>query len=139
MFACLSCFSLFCGIAAVGFYVGKFQDHGVVKSVETTKPQYRSLSSARSFVAAVFSLPASLMHPHPNKEVILNGVLFPITGFHFVSDKPDHCRALSSVCNPSCRLPAANEAVYGWYSPACHLNQFSDEKSYAAHPVRIKN
>lgn len=88
-------------------------------------PRYPSISAARSFASKVFSLPASLLHPHPKE--IPDEVIFPVTGFQYVRDKADHCRVLPTVSNPSCRLPADEKPVFGWYSPVCRLDYFSDD------------
>jgi hypothetical protein len=104
------------------------RDEHDVKVDETAAAatRFQSIAAARSFVSQIFSLPASLLHPHPAKE-IPDEVLFPVTGFQYVSDKKDHCRVLPTVSNPSCRLPSSNEPVYGWYSSACRLDCASEE------------
>lgn len=101
--------------------------------VEAVKQQRSAIAAARSFAAAVFSLPSSLLHPHPAKE-IPDEVLYPITGFQYVLDQPGHCRVLPTVSNPSCSLPQKEQPIYGWYSPACRLDSTLDDETYAAHP-----
>jgi hypothetical protein len=117
----------------------------------TTGGGKSSLATARAFVAAVFSRPASLLHPHPAKETFSvtnfsnndDEVVFPITGFQYVRDRTTrdgHCRVLPTVGNPSCRLnnnSKKQEVVFGWYSPACRLNlMLEDEIMYASHPLQ---
>jgi hypothetical protein len=93
----------------------------------------------RSFVSRVFSLPSSMIrrHPYPRLEGLVHdlldslvhddckdGVLFPVVGFRYVKDAPDHSRPLATVSNVACRLQnTRNEEVVGWYSPACPINQ----------------
>jgi hypothetical protein len=50
---------------------------------------------------------------------------FPIVGFVYVKDTPDHSRPLPTISNPSCILHYPNknspENLYGWFSPVCHI------------------
>eukprot|EP00522_Entomoneis_paludosa_P018148 CAMPEP_0172445856 /NCGR_PEP_ID=MMETSP1065-20121228/5645_1 /TAXON_ID=265537 /ORGANISM="Amphiprora paludosa, Strain CCMP125" /LENGTH=173 /DNA_ID=CAMNT_0013196869 /DNA_START=244 /DNA_END=765 /DNA_ORIENTATION=- len=89
--------------------------------------------SPRSLVQRIFSLPSSLRHA---KEEAVNFfadelgleendmdddvVYFPVVGFTYVKDSPQHCRPLPRVSNPSCRLhdAADTEPVYGWFHPS---------------------
>lgn len=105
--------------------------------------------SALKFVKRVFSLPSSIIrgHPHPtlegleDEEVLESStfdwndspeddvVLFPLVGFQFVHDAPNHYGVLPSAhaCNPSCRLRQdGEEEVVGWFSKACHLDMFKE-------------
>ncbi|EEC44461.1 predicted protein [Phaeodactylum tricornutum CCAP 1055/1] len=98
-------------------------------------------SAALSFVQRVFSLPSSMIkrHPHPKIEGLPtlpresadsfhdDVILYPVVGFTFVRDAKDHCRALPKLPNPSCRIYASQEPLYGWFSPACTLNPFADD------------
>jgi hypothetical protein len=91
-------------------------------------------TATRAFAARVFSLPSTLIkrHPHPKSEGLpsstsspstspVDHVMFPVIGFQYVRDAPDHCTALPTVSVASCRLPIRNEPVYGWYGPASFL------------------
>jgi hypothetical protein len=85
-------------------------------------------TAARSLVNAVVQ--STLPHSKENNEV-----LFPLTGFTLIRDKPDHYRVLPTTANPSCRLPSCkrDEILYGWFSPACPLDTFAhDDETY--HP-----
>lgn len=98
-------------------------------------------SAALSFVQRVFSLPSSMIkrHPHPKIEGLPtlpresadsfhdDVILYPVVGFTFVRDAKGHCRALPKLPNPSCRIYASQEPLYGWFSPACTLNPFADD------------
>jgi hypothetical protein len=87
----------------------------------------------RAFAARVFSLPSSLIkrHPHPKSEGLpasttsstspQDFVMFPVIGFQYVRDSPDHCTALPTISVASCRLPIRNEPVYGWFGPVSFL------------------
>jgi hypothetical protein len=92
-------------------------------------------TAARALAYRVFSLPSSLIkrHPHPKSEGLpasttttttptsfpqRDYVLYPVIGFRYVRDSPDHCTALPTVSSvASCRLPSRNEPVYGWFHP----------------------
>ena len=107
-----------------------------------TAPKPSATAAARAFVSRVFSLPSSMIkrHPHPKIEGLPpmprdrdleadkdDVVLYPVVGFTYVKDKPDHSRVLPKVCSPSCRIPMREEPVYGWFTSACRLDVFSDE------------
>lgn len=51
--------------------------------------------------------------------------IFPIVGFVYVQDSPDHSRPLPTISNVSCQLHYQEEkdqVLYGWYtSRICHL------------------
>ncbi|KAL7578694.1 hypothetical protein ACA910_009832 [Epithemia clementina (nom. ined.)] len=44
-------------------------------------------------------------------------VYFPIVGFTFVTDAPEHSRPLPGLTNPSCRLHSDKEVLYGCFHP----------------------
>lgn len=87
-------------------------------------------SAARNFVARVFSLPASIFHPHPSEHEIgkEDVTYYSIVGFEFVAgcSKP----LPPTMPTTSRQSQPANEALYGWYSPACHLS-CPDSDDYA--------
>lgn len=86
--------------------------------------------AARSFVARVFSLPSTLMHPKEEDEVLY----YPIVGFQYVSGS---CKALPPTAPStaaSCRIPSPKEEVYGWWSPACLLGH-PDSSGYGENPM----
>lgn len=66
------------------------------------------IAKARTFVARVFSLPATLLHPHEEENV----VLYPIVGFRYVKGQS---KALPTTSNPSCRLLPRDQVEYGWF------------------------
>jgi hypothetical protein len=89
-----------------------------------------TVTAARALAFRVFSLPSSLIkrHPHPKSEGLpasttntsetKDYVLYPVIGFRYVRDSPDHCTALPTVSSvASCRLPSNNEPLYGWFHP----------------------
>lgn len=108
--------------------------------------------AARAFVSRVFSLPSSMIrrHPHPTLEGLpsfaqdseekRDVVLFPLVGFRFVQDEPNHYRVLPTQSNPSCRLRNTGkgepEALFGWFSEACPLNLYSE--NYVTAPSGMK-
>lgn len=93
----------------------------------------KSAATARAFAARVFSLPSSLIkrHPHPKVEGLPHAitststsqdvVFFPVIGFQYVKDSPNHCSALPTISVASCSLPNRNEELFGWFSPALQL------------------
>ena len=101
-------------------------------------------SAARNFVSKVFSIPSSIIRGHPRPELEGLGdadtfewqdqpgddvVLFPMVGFQFVNDAPNHYGVLPTARagNPSCRLRNDGEqALVGWFSKACHLDMFAE-------------
>jgi len=87
------------------------------------------ISSTRSFVSRVFSLPATVLHPKEKdpKDSDEDSLVYPVVGFKFVRDQSDLCRALPTISNPSCRLAPPNEPLFGYYSPACHLDCSASE------------
>jgi hypothetical protein len=111
-------------------------------STTTTVPA-TTPSTARAFVSRVFSLPSSLIKKHPRAELEglrrdsttsaeaaaslsslpLHGqddvVLYPVTGFQYIADAPNHCRAVPKVSSAACRLPNnRDEVLYGYFLPA---------------------
>ena len=118
-------------------------EHVTVKTTAaTTVPSTATTSTARAFVSRVFSLPSSLIKKHPRAELeglrrdsttstaaaslsslALHGhddvVLYPVTGFQYIADAPNHCRAVPKVSSAACRLPNhRDEVVYGYFRPA---------------------
>ncbi|CAB9523193.1 expressed unknown protein [Seminavis robusta] len=147
--------------AAVTAAYAKAEEESSSSSTATLTPPpcpKKRLSSARAFVSRVFSLPSVIRgHPHPKLEGLSEDdaaletttwewqdgpqddvVLFPLVGFQFVQDAPNHYGVLpsSTACNPSCRLRtnAADEEHVGWFSKACHLqNLYAD--NYCEEPT----
>jgi hypothetical protein len=103
-----------------------------------------ALAAARAIALAIFSLPASLLQREGMVDDCCENegdvVYFPIIGFQYVRDKPDHCRALPTISNPSCHILTPiqeKESTYGWYSTACCLNWYNnDDSSYASPPPK---
>ena len=117
--------------------------------------------SARAFVSRVFALPSHIRHPRPeaskarsttidkpqqdefiewdNVKATDDVVLFPLVGFQCVQDGPNHYRAMPSKSTAACRLrnqPGSEEEVLvGWYSKACHLNMYVEDKNFCNEPV----
>jgi hypothetical protein len=121
------------------------------------------LAASRSFASRIFHLPSSAIkkHPHPTleglKENSGNGqngvfpysfnpqrpsaegqqgdvVLYPIVGFRFCQGSEGPIRALPTKSNAACRLPAnRHEELFGWFSPACKLDLYSEDVCHAPH------
>jgi hypothetical protein len=93
---------------------------------------------------SICSLPASLLQREGMVDDCCENegdvVYFPIIGFQYVRDKPDHCRALPTISNPSCHILTPiqeKESTYGWYSTVCCLNWYNnDDSSYASPPPK---
>ena len=88
----------------------------------------QALTAARAFVSRVFSKPSSLLHPLEEEDV----VLYPIIGFRLCASSSSSDKkglvALPTISNASCRILPLHQQVYGWYSPACHLDQHHPQK-----------
>eukprot|EP00428_Durinskia_dybowskii_P052666 CAMPEP_0170330176 /NCGR_PEP_ID=MMETSP0116_2-20130129/66018_1 /TAXON_ID=400756 /ORGANISM="Durinskia baltica, Strain CSIRO CS-38" /LENGTH=182 /DNA_ID=CAMNT_0010583339 /DNA_START=119 /DNA_END=667 /DNA_ORIENTATION=- len=87
--------------------------------------------SSRTFVNKVFHLPSVRRHPYPKAEGLDNHiesdvVYYPMIGFTFCRNG-DRVIALPTKSNVSCRLPVQEEQVYGWFSPVCKLDLYSDD------------
>ena len=87
--------------------------------------------SPRTFVKKVFHLPSVRRHPYPKAEGLDNHiesdvVYYPMIGFTFCRNG-DRVIALPTKSNVSCRLPIQEEEVYGWFSPVCKLDLYSDD------------
>ncbi len=83
----------------------------------------------RNFVTKVFNLPSVRLHPYPKAEGVDSDsdvVYYPMTGFTFCRNG-DRVIALPTTSNVSCRLPNRNEEVFGWFSPVCKLDLYSDD------------
>ena len=91
-------------------------------------------AAARNFVARVFSLPSTVLHPHP-QEAAGDIVYYPVVGFHYTlqSSKPLPTTAFPTAS--SCRIPSPSEALYGWFSPACLLSH-PDSDDYLQEPKK---
>ncbi|KAG7344495.1 hypothetical protein IV203_022503 [Nitzschia inconspicua] len=69
-------------------------------------------------------------------------VLYPLVGFQFVKSKSaldgnDRTIALPTTSHASCRLPTnRNEELYGWFSPACMLDLYSEDVCHAPFPPK---
>lgn len=88
--------------------------------------------SPRTFVNKVFHLPSVRRHPYPKAEGLdthhgeSDVVYYPMIGFTFCRNG-DRVIALPTKSNVSCRLPCRDEEVYGWFSPVCKLDLYSDD------------
>lgn len=86
--------------------------------------------SPRTFVNKVFNLPSVRRHPYSKAEGLYNGesdvVYYPMIGFTFCRNG-DRVIALPTKSNVACRLPSREEEVYGWFSPVCKLDLYSDD------------
>jgi hypothetical protein len=64
-----------------------------------------------------------------------DAVLYPLVGFQFVkSQEGSNIKtiALPTTSHAACRLPThRNEPVFGWYSPACKLDLYSEDVCHA--------
>ena len=83
-------------------------------------------SAALAFVKRLFAQPSAAVHPKAEgledcddskKDDIC---YFPLVGFTFVADGPNHCRALPTISNPSCRIRGdmSQHVPYGRWSKA---------------------
>lgn len=96
-------------------------------------PSDKQQCETRSFVSRVFSLPASLLHPHRTEQHAESDesdvCYYPLVGFRFVEDVEHHCwRALPTVTNASCRLRPSEEELYGyWYPKAMPRDKDQDD------------
>lgn len=131
--------------------INKQEIENAVSNLEAPKT-----SAARAFVSRVFSLPSTMIrrHPHPKAEGFQNMlkktaptislatsgskasekkkvedvVYYPVVGFQFVKASPERTVALPTTSNAACRLRRnQNEDVYGWFTPACKLDMFSED------------
>mmetsp|Transcript_16392 Transcript_16392/g.29398 ORF Transcript_16392/g.29398 Transcript_16392/m.29398 type:complete len:236 (-) Transcript_16392:347-1054(-) len=123
----------------------------------SSSSHWRALAASKSFVARAFHMPSSAIkkHPHPTLEGLKETpssssssavfpynfiphhqeqhedvVLYPIVGFRFVPDSKNGGKsvALPTTFHAACRLPMnRNEDVYGWFSPGCKLDLYSED------------
>jgi hypothetical protein len=57
------------------------------------------------------------------KDIVIDEVVYPIVGATLVAEA-NKCRVLPSAnANAACTLQNPYEDVYGWYSPACILEE----------------
>ena len=133
--------------AAVDAASCKKTDEKPVVEVEKVQEEDQ-INPARAFVSRVFSMPSSMIkrHPHPKDEgwmtddpVRFRGrmkkqddvVLYPVVGFQFVRHG-DSFVPLPTKSHAACRLPLnRNEEVYGWFSPVCKLDIYSEDPCHA--------
>eukprot|EP00525_Craspedostauros_australis_P005999 CAMPEP_0198109322 /NCGR_PEP_ID=MMETSP1442-20131203/1344_1 /TAXON_ID= /ORGANISM="Craspedostauros australis, Strain CCMP3328" /LENGTH=189 /DNA_ID=CAMNT_0043764919 /DNA_START=147 /DNA_END=716 /DNA_ORIENTATION=+ len=85
------------------------------------------VTSARAFASKLFSLPSARRQDKHNPLLHEDVVLYPVVGFQMVWDEQKHLRVLPTTANVACTLPPFNEELYGWFSPACHLNQYQED------------
>lgn len=79
-----------------------------------------AIAAAKSFLTRVFHKP-SVEHPHHDV------VYYPMVGFRFFEGIDDVFPTTSHV---SCTMPTKaqkEEEVFGWFSPSCGLDMFSDD------------
>lgn len=108
----------------------------------------------RNLIRRAFSLPSSMIkrHPHPKEEGLESTttnedetkqqqqhhkaediVYYPVVGFTFCKNG-DRVVALPTKSNVSCRLSSTHkEDVYGWFSPVCKLDLYSEDPCHAPH------
>lgn len=100
------------------------------------------LMSARAFIAQLFAAEDHKFVPGLptfTKEEEGDVVLYPLVGFRYVMVGPNEFRAVPTKSQASCilhNLNQADEELVGWYSVACHLDCFSDEK-YCSEPNSV--
>mmetsp|Transcript_20652 Transcript_20652/g.49002 ORF Transcript_20652/g.49002 Transcript_20652/m.49002 type:complete len:264 (+) Transcript_20652:336-1127(+) len=73
-----------------------------------------------------FSIPSGITNKNQQHE----SILYPIVGFTFCKTKNDGCIALPTTSHASCRITTnaqRQEEVFGWYSPACKLDLYSED------------
>jgi len=87
---------------------------------EVVEEHKGAIASAKSFLTRVFHKP-SVEHPHHDV------VYYPMVGFRFFEGIDDVFPTTSHV---SCTMPTKaqkEEEVFGWFSPSCGLDMFSDD------------
>jgi hypothetical protein len=94
--------------------------------------QVTAAHAARTFAAHLFSLPATLLHPHPQEQIEKDVTYYPIVGFQFVADSPKPLPTMRRGI--ACRIPNTSEEVYGWFAPACRLSH-PDSDDYGKEPL----
>jgi len=118
------------------------------KFIPTISVEQTAEPAARSFVQRAFNLPSNKIrrHPHPKAEWVETSpptsdekdvVLYPVLGFTFCRNG-DRVVALPTTSNVSCRLPtrsSKHEELYGWFSPVCKLDMYSEDP---CHPPEAK-
>jgi hypothetical protein len=122
----------------------------------SSSSHWRALAASRSFAQRIFHLPSSMIkkHPHPTLEGLKDNsqqqssfpynfipqrqpekedfVLYPIVGFQFFKDSDGSSFALPTTSHAACHLPTnKKEDVYGWFTPACKLDLYSDDICHA--------
>lgn len=97
------------------------------------QPKQSQSSSYNSHHAA---FPFSFI-PRQQPKVDDDYVLYPLVGFQFVkSSSADRTIALPTTSHAACRLPTnRNEEVYGWFSPGCKLDLYSEDVCHA--PIAV--
>jgi hypothetical protein len=109
--------------------------HDTMQS-STTAHHLTPASAAHALASRLFSLPASLLHPHFSETADV--VYYPIVGFHYtlLSSKPLPTTPFPTAA--ACRIPPppTSERLYGWFSPGCHLNH-PDSDDYLQEPNEI--
>jgi hypothetical protein len=89
----------------------------------------------RNFVQRAFSLPSYGLEQFPsssdNKKEQKDVIYFPLVGFTFCRNG-DRVIPLPTQSNVSCRLRTNHkEEVYGWFSPVCKLDMYSEDLCHA--------
>eukprot|EP00339_Tiarina_fusa_P023903 CAMPEP_0117009170 /NCGR_PEP_ID=MMETSP0472-20121206/8407_1 /TAXON_ID=693140 ORGANISM="Tiarina fusus, Strain LIS" /NCGR_SAMPLE_ID=MMETSP0472 /ASSEMBLY_ACC=CAM_ASM_000603 /LENGTH=176 /DNA_ID=CAMNT_0004711385 /DNA_START=70 /DNA_END=600 /DNA_ORIENTATION=+ len=110
---------------------------GVVATISTKVQEEPKEECHRSIVSRIFSLPSNLIkkHPHPKAEGIeteRDVVLYPMVGFSFFPTADGGCVSFPTKSDAACRLvKTKDEEVYGWFSPSCELDAYSEDICHA--------
>lgn len=92
--------------------------------IRVDKHLHGPIGASKSFLARVFHLPTVR---HPKEEKDLDVVYYPMIGFRFFADIDTVFPTTSHNC---CVLPTQDqkeEEVFGWFSPSCDLDFFSED------------
>jgi len=82
-----------------------------------------AIAECKSFLTRVFHMP-SIGHPGGKQEDV---VYYPMVGFRFFEGIDS---VFPTTCHVSCLMPTKSqkeEEVYGWFSPSCELDFFSED------------
>lgn len=86
-----------------------------------------AIAASKSFLARVFHMP-SVKHPASEADEAKRDVVYhPMVGFRFFSGID---AVFPTKSNVSCMMPTKTqkeEEVFGWFSPSCQLDAFSDD------------
>jgi hypothetical protein len=91
------------------------------------------------------TFPFNFIPRHQQQEKEEDYVLYPLVGFQFVKSKDavdgtDRTIALPTTSHAACRLPTnRHEELYGWFSPGCKLDLYSEDVCHAPTAVQQDN